>query len=69
MSEAPTKSSSDSYTAKLKEQKERLEQCQASRSLTSCLACESVVGCPTRTAYVKAVYESMSKGQGGGFDF
>ncbi|MGD9596814.1 hypothetical protein [Wolinella succinogenes] len=69
MSEASTKNSNDRFIERLREQKEKLRQCQESHSLSSCLSCPSVLGCPTRQSYVKAVYESMSKGEGGDFEF
>jgi len=31
--------------------------------------CDKLFECALRDEYVKAVYESMSKGQGGGFEF
>ena len=57
------------YEAKLEEAKTALQECQVSKSLESCLNCPSLIGCPIRTAYVRTVYESMSKGETGGFDF
>ena len=39
-----------------------LQACQKELNKTSCLQCEKVLDCPTRDKYVKAVYESMSKG-------
>jgi hypothetical protein len=57
------------YEIKLLEAKKALQECQSSKALESCLNCPSLVGCPIRTAYVRTVYESMSKGETGGFDF
>lgn len=57
------------YEAKLVEARKALQECQTSKSLESCLNCPSLIGCPIRTAYVRTVYESMSKGETGGFDF
>ncbi len=57
------------YEAKLEEAKKALQECQTSKMLESCLNCPSLIGCPVRTAYVRTVYESMSKGEAGGFDF
>jgi hypothetical protein len=57
------------YAAKLDEAKKALQECQISKALESCLNCPSLIGCPIRTAYVRTVYESMSKGEVGGFDF
>lgn len=57
------------YDAKLDDAKKALQECQTSKGLESCLSCPSLIGCPIRTAYVRTVYESMSKGETGGFDF
>lgn len=57
------------YEAKLEEAKKTLQECQTSKALESCLHCPALIGCPIRTAYVRTVYESMSKGETGGFDF
>jgi len=46
-----------------------LKQCQKEHNLNSCLKCEQVLECTLRQSYVKAVYESMNKGSGGGFEF
>jgi len=46
-----------------------LEKCQKEKNLNSCLKCEKLLECEIRDAYIKAVYDSMSKGKGGGFEF
>ena len=46
-----------------------LQTCQNEHNIESCYACEKCIGCETRTRYIRAVYESMSKGETGGFDF
>jgi len=46
-----------------------LQQCQESKNLPSCTACAELLTCTIRQTYIKAVYESMSKGGGGGFEF
>jgi len=46
-----------------------LEKCQKEQQLSSCLKCEKLLECEVRDAYIKAVYDSMSKGKGGGFEF
>lgn len=46
-----------------------LKQCQSSKGLQSCLNCQSIFTCNTRNQYIKATYESMSKGQEGAFNF
>ncbi len=57
------------YEAKLNSTKQSLEECQSSKGVESCLKCSELIGCPVRTLYVRSVYESMSKGETGGFDF
>lgn len=59
----------DIFTQRLEEKSRILQQCQQSKSFSSCSKCESFLSCQTRQEYVKAAYESMSKGQQGGFDF
>lgn len=59
----------DPFLVKLAQRKEELLTCQTSLQLGSCMACEKIFGCQTRQMYVKAVYESMSKGATGGFEF
>ncbi len=46
-----------------------LQQCQREKHLESCSKCEFYIGCNTRLDYVNSVYNSMSKGQSGGFEF
>ncbi len=46
-----------------------MQQCQVDKGLKSCSQCEFYIGCDTRRAYVQAVYDSMSKGETGGFEF
>lgn len=48
---------------------EELHKCQEDMGLKSCMECDKTFECSLREAYVKAVYESMSKGSGGGFEF
>jgi len=59
----------DIWQQRLDEQKAKLQACQTSMQVKSCLKCEKILGCEVRESYVKAVYESMNKGQGGGFEF
>ena len=59
----------DKYELALQEKKEELLKCQKEKQLTSCLKCKDVLECKIRDNYVKAVYESMSKGETGGFEF
>ena len=51
------------------EAKEKLVACQKEQGVESCMKCEKIIGCEIRNDYVKKVYESMSKGEGGGFEF
>jgi hypothetical protein len=46
-----------------------VQKCQESKSIESCSPCEHYIGCELRNRYVAAVYDSMSKGQTGGFEF
>ena len=59
----------DIYQKELDSKKEALQECQKSKNLLTCSDCEKMFECDTRKIYVKAVYESMAKGQGGGFEF
>jgi hypothetical protein len=53
----------------LEDKLKELKACQVSKDLKSCLGCKEVNSCELRDGYVKAVYESMSKGDTGGFEF
>ena len=59
----------DSFEKDLEAKKELLQACQANKNVVTCSDCEKMFECDTRKSYVKAVYESMAKGQGGGFEF
>lgn len=59
----------DEWQIALQQQKAKLEACQAEQQVKSCMSCEKIIDCEVRDAYVKAVYDSMSKGTGGGFEF
>ncbi len=59
----------DEWKIALKQKKVDLEVCQAEHQVRSCLKCEKLLDCAVRDAYIKAVYDSMSKGAGGGFEF
>jgi len=48
---------------------EELKKCQQEKNVTSCTQCEKLLLCELRDTYVKAVYDSMNKGTGGGFEF
>ena len=47
----------------------KLQKCQDEKGMKSCSICESYLKCEVRDEYVKAVYNSMSKGDTGGFEF
>lgn len=64
-----TKTDDDRFEKQLDEQLAVLQLCQKSKNLKSCSHCESFIGCEVRLEYVKSVYNSMSKGQSGGFEF
>ncbi len=64
-----TNQADDKFIQKLKALKEELESCQNGKGFDSCMKCEQVIGCELRSHYVKSVYESMSKGETGGFEF
>lgn len=59
----------DKFEIYLDEMIEKLQTCQEEKSHKSCSSCEFYFGCELRNEYVKAVYNSMSKGDTGGFEF
>jgi len=59
----------DEWQIALTHKKAELEACQAEHQVSSCLKCDKLLECEMRDAYIKAVYDSMSKGKGGGFEF
>jgi len=59
----------DKFEEALEEKIKLLKECQEKNGFKSCLKCDKLFECTLRDEYVKAVYESMSKGQGGGFEF
>ncbi len=59
----------DEWQLALKSKKIELESCQKEHQVNSCMKCEKLLECELRDAYIKAVYDSMSKGAGGGFEF
>lgn len=66
MAEAAEK---DRYAQCLEEEVSKLQACQKEKGLESCSVCSEVMECTIRKTYIQAVYQSMNKGQGGGFDF
>ncbi len=59
----------DEWKIALKQKKVVLEDCQTQHGVNSCMKCEKLLDCEVRDSYIKAVYDSMSKGKGGGFEF
>jgi len=59
----------DQWQIALRLKTEELQKCQQEHGLLSCSKCEKFLACELRDAYVKAVYDSMNKGTGGGFEF
>ena len=59
----------DKFEIYLEEMVIKLQACQQEKEQKSCSECELFFGCELRNEYVKAVYNSMSKGDTGGFEF
>ena len=59
----------DEWDIKLDKKLAELKTCQESNSLKTCSDCDKFFDCELRKKYVFAVYESMNKGAGGGFEF
>ena len=59
----------DEWKIALVQKKSELETCQVEHQVKSCMKCDKLLDCTLRDAYIKAVYDSMSKGAGGGFEF
>jgi len=59
----------DEWQTILVQKKIDLEKCQSENQVKSCLQCDKLLDCTVRDSYIKAVYDSMSKGKGGGFEF
>jgi len=68
----------DEFDIALESQTKILKECQTSKGFvklyegeeySTCIECTELVGCTLRGAYVGAVYNSMSKGATGGFEF
>ena len=64
-----TNVTSNEFKEKLELETQNLKRCQQEHSIDSCLKCQKLIGCEVRATYVKAVYLSMNKGKGGGFEF
>jgi hypothetical protein len=59
----------DKFELHLEEMVEKLQACQQSVNVKSCSQCEKYLECELRDEYIKSVYNSMSKGDTGGFEF
>lgn len=59
----------DEWQISLQQNKLALENCQHDKHLKSCISCPQLLACEIRDAYTKSVYDSMSKGVAGGFEF
>jgi hypothetical protein len=59
----------DQWELALEDQIKIVKKCQQDMGLTSCTKCTKILECNIRKQYVRSVYESMSKGSGGGFEF
>lgn len=60
---------SDKYLLSLEEATTRLKECQTDKDTNSCFKCLVGLDCSLRIDYVNKVYESMSKGKDGEFNF
>lgn len=69
MSETTENTPKDKWELNLEKKLEELQACQVSYNFKSCYDCEKLLECTLRKEYVIAVYESMNKGAGGGFEF
>lgn len=59
----------DKFEIFLEEMIEKLQACQNEKGHKSCSTCEHFLSCELRSDYINAVYNSMSKGDTGGFEF
>jgi len=59
----------DEFELHLEKKLQELRSCQEQKGHTTCSACELFLECSLRKEYVDAVYNSMSKGDTGGFEF
>ncbi|MDD3467426.1 MAG: hypothetical protein PHE67_09780 [Campylobacterales bacterium] len=78
MSTPKRSSERDFFEKALDEKSLTLKDCQAQNNAFveyngekygSCMHCAKIIGCELRKTYVSAVYNSMSKGDTGGFEF
>jgi hypothetical protein len=59
----------DEFALHLEKKLKELRTCQEEKQLSTCSACTLFLECTLRKEYVDAVYNSMSKGDTGGFEF
>ena len=59
----------DRFELEMDNKKEILQNCQSDKGLNSCFNCNELFNCQIRKDYVDDVYNSMSKGNVGDFDF
>ncbi len=59
----------DKWQLALDKPLDTLKKCQNDKNIDSCFKCDKILDCEVRDTYIKAVYESMNKGSGGGFEF
>ena len=59
----------DKFEIYLDEMIVKLQDCQKQKKMKSCSDCEHYLACELRSEYIKSVYNSMSKGDTGGFEF
>jgi len=59
----------DEWELELKKQRKILEAHMRELGISSAMECPDFPNCKVQEAYVQAVYNSMSKGAGGGFEF
>jgi len=59
----------DEWELELQIKKTELQNCQQQQGVDSCLKCSQLLNCQLRDSFVHAVYSSMNKGAGGGFEF
>ncbi len=59
----------DKFELHLNDMIVKIQACQEEKNLTTCSVCGHYLGCELRNEYIKSVYNSMSKGETGGFEF
>ena len=59
----------DKFEVYLDEMVTKLQACQKEKNVKSCSKCQLFLTCTLRSEYIGAVYNSMSKGETGGFEF